>query len=231
MKQQEIVNEAIRIQRPLIQELRNIQHNLISIQQALGNIMDLTPIDMEVKLVRAMIREMFMDDRDIRQTMTGSVDETDWAAKTLANFQELMLKAEIQIRTLINNEKYLKFSQLAGTDKATTVALASVLKVELPVADPSNPKAIKPIPEPHRLSRDQEEKLADEILEFGIPQADKLTAKQIYLISADNEFNKREYQRMKRVVVEYGSKMKEKAPQIVQTQTPTAPKPKPKPKF
>lgn len=224
MKQQEIINGAIRIQRPLIQELCNIQHHLISIRQALGNIIDLMPLDMEVKFVRAMIREMFMDDRDIRQTMTGSIDETDWAAKTLANFQELMLKAEIQIRTLLENEKYLKLSQLAGTDGATTVALASVLKVEIPVADPSNPKAIKPIPKPHLLSRKEEEVLAEEIREFGLAKADELTAKQIYLISADNEFNKREYQRMKRVVVEYGSKMKEKAPQIVPTQT--APKPK-----
>lgn len=223
MKQQEIINEAIRIQRPLIQELHNIQHHLISIRQALSNIIDLIPLDMEVRLVRAMIREMFLDDRDVRQTMTGSIDDLDWAAKTLANFQELMLKGEIQIRTLIGNEKFLTFSQLAGSDKATTVALACALKMEIPVADTENTKATKQIAEPHQLSRKEENELADEILEFGIPQADKLTAKQIYLISSDHEFNKREYQRMKRITAEYGIRMKDKA-----LQTPTAPAPKPK---
>lgn len=226
MKQQEIINEAIRIQRPLIQELHNIQHHLISIRQALENIMDLMPLDMEVKFVKALIREMFIDDRDTRQTMTGSIDDSDWAAKTLANFQELILKGEIQIRTLINNEKFLTFSQLAGTDKATTVAIANALKVELPLANSQNPKEKKIIEEPYRLSQKEENELADEILEFGIPQSDNLTAKQIYLISSDHEFNKREYQRMKRITAEYGVRMRDKAPQIMPTQT--APKPKPK---
>lgn len=221
MKQQEIINEAIRIQRPLIQELRNIEHHLISTQQAIANIIDLVPLDKEVKFIRAIFREMFMDDRDIRQTMTGSVDETDWAAKTLAGFQELILKAEIQIRTLLKNEKYLTLSQLAGADNATTVAIANALKVQLPIANPQNPKEKKIIEEPYRLSQKEENELADEILEFGLPQADNLTPKQIYLISADHEFNKREYQRMKRITAEYGVRMKDKAPQ-----TPPAPKPK-----
>lgn len=212
MKQHEILSEALRIQRPMIQELNNIQHNLISIHQSLANITDLMPIDMEVKLIKAMLREMFLDDGDTREAMTGDVNQSDWVAKTLASFQEKMITAEIQIRTLINNERYLKFSQLAGTDKATTVALAKALKMELPVANSENPKEKKAIPEPHRLSRKEEEELADEILEFGIPQADNLTARQIYLISADNEFNKREYRRIKKAVAEYGVRTKDKVP-------------------
>lgn len=226
MKQHEILNEALRMQRPMIQELRNIQHNLISIQQAIANIIDLVPLNVEVKLVRAMIREMFLDDKETRQVMTDDMNNTDWAAKTLADFQESMIRAETQIRTLINNEKFLTFSQLAGTDKATTVAIANALKVELPLANSQNPKEKKIIEEPYRLSPKEENELADEILEFGIPKADNLTAQQIYLISSDHEFNKREYQRMKRVIAEYGVKMRDRAPQAVPTPTPPAPKPK-----
>lgn len=222
MKQHEILNEALKMQRPLIQELYAIQHHLLSAEQSLQNILDLIPIEQEMKFVREMFRAMFLDDRTTREEVSGDMNETNWALKTLAEFQESVLKNKVRIQALLENARFITLSQIAGTDKASTVALATALKVQLPVPNPKNPNEKKTIDETYRLSLEEEGELADEILGFGMPQADNLTLKQVCLISSDHEFNKREYKRIKRITAEYALKVKDIAP------SPLVSTPKPK---
>lgn len=208
MKQQEALYEAFQAQRPIIQEFYNIQHHIFSIRQALENVTDLLPLHLEVKLVKAMIREMFLNDKMTRLEMTGDPNEIDWALKTLANFQESMLKAEIQIRTLLDNEKFLTLPQLAGTDKASTVAIGRARKVKIPMANAQNPNQKRSIEQdPLPLTLKEENALFEEILEFeGNTISDDVTAKQLYLIAAGYEVEKRNTKFVKDVIGAYTPK-------------------------